>query len=452
VIVPSTRLLALALVGVLPVALSGSQSVAIYVAVLWGAACVMTAAVDALLTPRKTELQWTRTHDQKLSLGVDNVISLTLANMSQRNAVIRVRDVTPRLLIPNGNEAFGRCPPRGTWSFNYRLLPIHRGEYRIGPVAARLRGPLGLAWRQRIWPLGEGVKVYPNLLAVRSYESLARRGLLQEIGLKTVRRYGGGTEFEQLRDYTPDDEFRRINWNATARRHRVISVDYRTERSQNVFLLLDSGRMMSTPIPLNPPLASRGHTTTPPAMTRFDHAVNAGLLLAFVAQQAGDRVGLLSFSDRIVRYLPPRPGRRGFLHVTEALHDLEAARIEPDFGLGLRYLAARHAQRSLVILFTDLMQPESAAELIPPLQFLARRHVVLAVTLRDPDLERLAKLDPNDTTSIYQRAVAQSVLDDRAGVLRELRERGALTLDVAADKISAAAVNKYLEIKARHLL
>lgn len=446
------RLLLIALLGIAPIALAGSQPLAIYVGVFWFTAAAALTAADAFLTPRKNDLQWSRIHDSKLSLGVNNVISLTLSNRSRWNLIFRVRDVTPGLLIPTGNDAAGTCLPRGQWHFEYAVLPVHRGEYTLGPVAARFRGPLGLAWRQRTWALTEPVTVYPNLLAVRSYESLARRGLLQEIGLKLARRYGGGTEFEQLRDYTPDDEYRRINWKATARRHRVISVDYRTERSQNVFLMLDAGRLMSTPVRLDSRRRPPDQKTSAPALTRFDHAVNASLLLAFVAQQAGDRVGLMSFSDRIIRYLPPRPGRRGFLHVTEALHDLEADRIEPDFGLGLRYMAARNTRRSLVILFTDLMQPESAATLIAPLQFLARRHLILAVTLHDPDLEELAKVDPVDTTRIYQRAVALSVLDDREQVLRQMRERGVLTLDVAADKISVEAVNKYLEIKARNLL
>ena len=289
-IVPTPRLLALALFGIVPVALSGSQPLAIYVALLWAAMAISVTIVDALLTPSKRNLDWQRVHDAKLSLGVDNMISLTVTNTSRWNAILRVRDVTAPLLIPSGNRADGQCAPRGQWNFQYRVLPVHRGEYMLGPIAARCRGPLGLGWRERRWSLIERVKVYPNLLAVQSYESLARRGRLEEIGLKVARRFGGGTEFEQLRDYTPDDEYRRINWKATARRHRIVSVDYRTERSQNVFLLLDSGRLMSTPIPIELPGRSAAKRVSSPALTRFDYAVNASLLIAFVAQQAGDRL------------------------------------------------------------------------------------------------------------------------------------------------------------------
>ena len=179
----------------------------------------------------------------------------------------------------------------------------------------------------------------------------------------------------------------------------------------------------------------------PAALTRFDHAVNAALLLSFVAQQTGDRTGVLCFGDQIIRYLPPRPGRRSFLALTHALHDVEPELNEPDYGMALRYLATRNTQRSLLVVFTDVTEPEAAAPLIRAVQPLTRRHLCLVVTMRDPDLVQLANMDPIDTKSVHERAVARVVLDRRERTLRLLRERGVLTLDAVADKISAEAVN-----------
>ncbi len=396
-------------------------------------------------------MTWHRTHDSKLSLGVSNLITLSMRNRSKREAVFQMRDATPPLLVPRGNRRDGRCGPGEDWSIQYRVWPLHRGEYRLGPVTARFRGPLGLAFRQRKWELAEDVKVYPNLLAVRSYETLVRRGQLEEIGVKSARRFGTGTEFEQLRDYTSDDGFRAINWKATARTGHLISTDYRTERSQNVLLVLDAGRVMSTPIPLKMGFEFEAGRA-PAALTRFDYAVNAALLLSFVAQQSGDRVGLLAFGEGISRYLPPKPGRTGFSQIVEGLHALEPQPVEPDYRLGLGYLTRRQGPRSLVILFTDIMESDASGMMTSALLQLARRHLCLTVTLRDPDLEGMAKTIPNNSTEVYRRAVATMVMADRQKALQTLRDRGVLTLDVGADAVSAEAVNRYLEVKARRLL
>jgi uncharacterized protein (DUF58 family) len=449
VFIPTNRLLVFALAGIIPVALTGSTSLSIYVAILWAAVAIGVGVLDGLMTPRRDELQWRREHDAKLYLGAWNRILLHLENRSGRPATFRLRDVTPPVFRVDGSEASGSCRPGSSTTIDYRVMPMHRGAYRLGPLAVRLLGPLGLSWRQRRWPAAEPVKVYPNLLAIRSYESLARRGHLQEIGVRNARRFGGGTEFDQLRDYGPDDDYRRINWKATARTGRVISTVYRTERAQNVVLVLDAGRLMTTPVRPEGVIAGAGPR---PALTRFDHAVNAALLLSFVAQQTGDRTGLLCFGDQIIRYLPPRPGRRSFLSITHAIHDIEPELNEPDYGMALRYLAARNTQRSLVVLFTDVTEPEAASPLIQGVQYLARRHLCLVVTMRDPDLERLATVPPTETKHVYERAVARTVLDNRERTLRLLRDRGVLSLDAIADKISAEAVNRYLEIKARHLL
>jgi uncharacterized protein (DUF58 family) len=187
----------------------------------------------------------------------------------------------------------------------------------------------------------------------------------------------------------------------------------------------------------------------PRALTRLDYAVNASVLLAYVSQQYGDRVGLLAFSDRVTRYVAPAPGRRHFLRITEALYNLEAEPTEADYDEGLGYLAIRNPRRSLAVVFTDIAEPEAAGTLVAHLGHLARRHLPLVVTLRDPGVERLAHLSIKAPDDVYQRAVAQTLLDDREQTLRHLRQRGVLTLDTPADQISPSLINRYLEIKAR---
>ena len=492
-VIPTPRLLLIALFGLVAVVLAATYDRALVVGIAWLIVTAALAVADVTLLPPLARLTWTRDHEPKLSLGAWNPVTLRFDNRSSRPVRLRVRDAVPPELIPEGESGRGACPPAATWQLTYQVRPTHRGDYRFGPVAARYLGPLGLAWRQVSCPLDDEVKVYPDLLAVRHYESLLRRGNLEIAGLHTARRWGSGTEFERLRDYTGDDEFRRINWPATARHHRPIAADYQVERSQSILLVLDTGRLMSTtivpaplrdidslrkrvqhhapgkclpivPAPLDdvvaicnrqpgaPPkeIANRPDDSRDGAtLTRLDYAVNASLLLAFVAQQTGDRVGLLAFADRVARYLPPRPGRRQFLALTDALYNLTAEPIETNYAAGLGYLALRNPHRSLAVVFTDLTESEAVEPLVAHVGHLARRHLVLVVTLRDPAIEALAALPLTTSQNVYERAVARRTLDDRDRTLRTLRQRGVLTLDVAANALSASVINRYLEIKAR---
>ena len=214
--------------------------------------------------------------------------------------------------------------------------------------------------RQHRYPLDAPVKVYPNLLEVRKYELLARRDQLFEIGLKNARRLGEGTEFERLRDYERDDDYRRINWPATARLHKPITTDYQPERSQSVIIMLDAGRLMTAP--LGP-------------LSKLDYAINTTLLLAYVAILRGDRVGLLTFADTVMGYWEPDKGRRQFLAILEALYKVQPQQVEADYMKAGAFLSAQRSKRSLVVLFTDIIDRRQADALVRGFGRLAPRHL-----------------------------------------------------------------------------
>jgi uncharacterized protein (DUF58 family) len=316
----------------------------------------------------------------------------------------------------------------------------------LGPLTVRVLGPLALAWRQHTYHLDDQIKVYPNLQAVRTYERLLHRAHREEMGLRTTRIWGAGTELERLREYTPDDEYRRINWAATAKRHKPIAVDYETERSQNLMLMFDAGRLMATRL-----LAPADEWEPAPRdvqpLTRLDHSLNAALLLANAALQYDDRVSLLAFSDRVLRYVAPGRGRRHVLAALEAMYDLEAETTEVDYAAAFAFLQTRITRRSLIILFTDFLDSESVTPLAGYLARLSKRHLPLLVTLRDPELERLANLPTTSSESVYQRSVAMTLLQDREQLLTELRRNGVLTVDTTAQRLSVSVLNRYLEIK-----
>src|SRR5262249_47127908 len=258
-----------------------------------------------------------RQHEPRLYLGADNEIRLVVENRDRRPVAIRLRDTPPAAFRSSAIFFAGQVDPTGTTSFSYTTRPANRGEFRFDDLTLRWRTPLGLLWRQRTVPADETVPVYPNVLDLQRYDLMARRGMVAEAGLRRARQYGRGTEFESLREYQRDDDYRRINWKATARRHAPISPLYETDRSPRVIIALQLGRMMQTRVG---------------ELSRLDYAVNAALILAYVALARGDRVGLLGFADSVKLYVGARRGREHFYDIIEQLYATRAQTVEPDYA------------------------------------------------------------------------------------------------------------------------
>jgi uncharacterized protein (DUF58 family) len=417
-------------------------------ATAWIAALRPAAAAFVLLAVALLALDWyragdvtrftvTRRHDSKLSLGGQNAVTLCLENSRRRPIFFWLRDEPPDAFEIDTRILWGQVAARGRWQGSYHVRPLRRGDYRFGDLNLRWRGPLGLVVRQGRIPAAGRVKVYPNLLDVRRYDLLLQRNRLQELGLRQARRYGEGTEFERLREYLPDDEYRRIDWKATARRQRPVTIEYQTERSQNVIAVLDVGRMMQSPV---------AH------MAKLDYAVNAVLLLAYVATGKGDKVGLMTFADDVLHFVQPRQGRGQFYRMLDMLYGVAAQPVEPNYRQALSYLALKQRKRSLVVIFTDLSGGISMSQLTSHASMLARRTLPLVVTISDPDVHEAARQRPSDSLAVYRRAAAAQLLDERRIALEQMARHGVLTLDVPANQLSIAVINRYLELKARTLL
>jgi uncharacterized protein (DUF58 family) len=279
------------------------------------------------------------------------------------------------------------------------------------------------------------VKVYPNLLDVRRYDLLLRRNRLQEMGLRHSRLFGEGTEFERLREYLPDDEYRRINWKATARRHRPIH--HRVpDRAQPERRRRDRHR---------PHDAEPGGRDCQARLR-----VNAVLFLAYVATGLGDKVGMLTFADEVGQYVRPHAGRGQFYRMLELLYRVEAAPVEPDYQRALGYLALQQRKRALIVIFTDLSGGASMQALLNHVALLARNSLPLVVTISDPDIHAAARQVPDGSLAVYQRAAATHLLQERQIALESLQRRGVLTLDVPANQLSLAVIDRYLSLK-QHL-
>ncbi len=394
-------------------------------------------ALDWHLAGNIARFQVSRQHDTKLSLGADNPILLSVYNRYRHAVAFWIRDEPPdafRIAVRTLND---RVAAHTRWQGAYHVRPLRRGDYTFGSLNLRWVGPLRLIIRQARIEATEPVKVYPNLLDIRRYDLLLRQNRLQEMGLRHTRIFGEGTEFERLREYLPDDEFRRIEWKATARRNRPVTIEYQTERSQNVIAVLDTGRMMQSPVN---------------QIAKLDYAINAVLLLAYVATGKGDKVGLMTFADEVSTFINPRQGRGQFYRMLESLYAVEAQPIEPDYRRALNYLSLKQRRRALVLIFTDLSGGLSVQSLLGNVAILAQHSLPLVVTISDPDIHAAARQIPSSSQAVYQRAAATQLLDARQIMLDSLRHRGVLTLDVPADQLSTAVINRYLELKGRTLL
>ena len=433
---PRPRLLALLLAAAVPLALGGISGAFLALGIAVIAAAIALAIVDVRATPAPTRVPVARVADPQLSIGVPNRVTLRVTNPFARPLRLLLVDSVPVSFDVDHRRSPLTVAARDAGEVAYAARPHHRGTFSFGDIHLRLRGPLDLIERQGRVAAAGPANVYPDLHEIRRYEVTLRRGLAYDAGQRRARIPGAGTVFERLREYLPDDDPRSISWTATARRGRPITVEYETERQQRILILLDAGRMMSS---------------TLAGLTKLDHAVNTALMLSYVATAKGDEVGLLGFADTVRSYAVPRRGRKQFLRLTEELRRLEVTTTEPDYRAAFEFLRARTARRALVVLFTDLVDDEASRALVAAVTRLAGNNLVLCCLLADPQLAEVASRVPSSTTELYERVVAEDVQEARARALAILRRRGVHTIDVPAERLTVATIQRYLELKSRFL-
>ncbi|MCH9683000.1 MAG: DUF58 domain-containing protein [Deltaproteobacteria bacterium] len=400
------------------------------------AAVIVLALVDAALGA-KGLVTGTRKVRSVLSVGRNNAVTVQLRSSARRSLVVDVTDETFAHAEVDGLPGRVVLAPRGTASMRYQLRPRRRGAYRLGGLTVRHATPLRLWIRQRRLPVYDQVHVYPDVQAVRAYELLARQDRTHAM-VRATRRPGGENEFERLREYSRDDEYRAIDWKATARRQKLIARQYQLERNQTITLALDAGRLM---------------TVQTQGLPLFDHALNAALMLGHVASRGGDRVGMLTFADDIKAALAPTGGRSATARLVRATYDIHAELVESDFGQAFTRLGHQLRQRSLVVVFTQVHDDASADELVRYTRGLLPKHLPLVILLRDTELESMALVRPSDDDPrLFERAAAAELLGWRDRLVRRLRQAGANVLDVEPRQLTVQLVNRYLEIKVRHLL
>lgn len=317
----------------------------------------------------------------------------------------------------------------------YRLALRRRGDRILGPIHVRTLGPWGLAWREVTVDVEERIRVQPGIERLKKERIPGLRPELAVPGLRQMRRYGEGSEFESLRTYQPGDDPRTVDWKATARRREPVVRKYQVERNQTVVLAIDAGRLMREWI------GDR---------ERLDHALAAALLVVERARSYGDRVGLLVFDEEVRLVVPAGPVKLATL--ADALAGVESRLVEPNYPIAFATLRRTFRKRSLVVVFSDLIDASASRALVRGLAGTARHHLPLAVTIRNPDVEDVARSPVGDEEEVYRRAAAEELLDARARALQRMRKSGVQTVDARPGSAAEALVARYSEIKRRGLL
>jgi uncharacterized protein (DUF58 family) len=434
---PQPKLLWAVAIGAALIALAVASPVLGFVAVVYHVGLVLIVARDLALLPPRTGYRVTRLMPEPFSLGEREEVTVVVQNPAAAGLAAQVADHAPDALRPQPREVAGRFDRNGRLELTYRTASPKRGAYRFGPVDLRVSRDDGWWRRQVRLQQPREVAVFPNVVAIKRIQLTLRRGLRAMAGLRRARPPGASTAFAGLRDYVRGDDIRRVSWTATARRDRPVVVEVEAERGQQVMIALDCGRLMTAPAG---------------DLDKLDHAINAALMLTWVAQAYGDRVGLMTFDDEVTGFIKPERGSAQLRRVTEALYAIKAQYVEPDFGHALTHLALRVGRRSMVVLLTDVQDPEASKELVAHCLRLAARHLVLVVAMSDPAVLSARDAPISSSARAYEWAAAEEFVASRRESFELLRRGGVLGLDVVAGSLSPALVERYLELKERALL
>lgn len=421
----------------IPIQMQGATRLSIALVLVPIAALSLIAAIDLISLPSKSRLRASRRMAKVASIAAPHETTLTIENHGARAISIDVSEDAPEHITVEPEHQRVWIPAAKSKIFKQKLVATRRGEYELKSVFLTCRSLLGLWKRKIVLPCQSPLHIYPDIKQIGEYALLARTNRLSQIGVRRTRRIGQDNDFERLREYQQDDNYRHIDWRATARRQKVTVRQFQTDQSQRVVFLLDCGRMMAN---------------THAQLSMLDHALNATLMLSYVALDQGDSVGMLAFSDKIHTFVPPASGRRQMNRLLHAGFNQFPGLVQSRFDQAFLYLSQHCRRRSLVVLVSNVVDQVNADQIQNYLQNLVGAHLPLLVLLRDHRIFDAADNPSPDPSVMYRSAAASQLLLWRNQVLRNAEARGAHTLDLFPEKMTASLVNQYLEIKARHLL
>jgi len=419
------------------VAVGGLIPVVGWIGAVLALCSTVLAIVEAVKLPATEDFAVQRDLPPCMASGASYGVTVAVRSLRRDPVHLLIHEEPPRAMDNDWADAVLNLVPGGVGALTYSVSPRRRGDHSFGDVWIRVGTRIGLVQRILRYPVTGWVRVMPAAVAPGKLPIASYRARERGTGMRAQRWTGAGRQFESLRDYAPDDDFRSVDWKATARRGKLTTREYQMERSQVILLALDLGRTM---------------VGSAAGAVKTDHAINAALSLAQVSAACDDHVGLLTFDAAVRQWLPPRKGRAQLRRLVGALYAADAAKVEADYRGAADHVLRQCRSRSLVVVFTDVWEAGASARLSEELRRIARRHLVLCVGLSDGEVMRQARADPSDRDAVYRQAVALQMLHDRGEAIRHLQARGITVVDSTAERISADLVSRYLEVKRRALL
>jgi len=410
---------------------------------IWDGLFLLLWLQDLVRLPKPAELELQRVWNSPPSLGVRSKVSVELHNFGRRPVFARVTDETSRALRREPPVVELAAPAGGTAGAEYEILPAQRGDLPIGKFFVRYQSALRLAERWAVAETSASVRVLPNLEQAKQQTLYLIRTRQVAMERRRRRLRGLGREFESLREYRAGDEFRNISWTATARRSKLITRVFQVERSQTVWIVLDAGRLLREQI------VSGGSSLR---LSKLDYAVDAALALAQVALHSGDRVGLLAYGREIQQN---QNAGRGAIHLHSLVESLALVHPEPyeaDHGRAAHALLTEQHRRSLIVWITDLAETAGTPDVVEYALQMTRRHLVLFAAVGQPDLNERVARRPESEEEMFRYVAAIEIVQRRELLLRRLRQRGVLAMELMPGALAVSLVNQYLDIKDRSLI
>lgn len=398
---------------------------------------LLVVSADVYFLYRIRGIQAFRQCADRFSNGDENEVSIRVESSYPYPVSLEVIDEIPVVFQKRDVDFRTKLQANEGKTITYRLRPTRRGVYLFGYVRVFVTGRIGLVSRRYTCAEPLDIKVYPSYLMLHQYELLAMSDNLTELGIKRVRRVGHHTEFEQIKEYVKGDDYRTINWKASARRHELMVNVYQDERSQQIYSVIDKGRVMQQ--------AFRG-------MTLLDYAINASLVLSYVAMRKEDKAGIVTFNEHFDSFVPASKAPGQMQTLLENLYSQQTTFGETDFSSLCVHFNKHVSKRSFLVLYTNFSSMGSMNRQLAYLQQLNRQHRLLVVFFEDADMKTYIASPAKDTEGYYRHVIAEKFAFEKRLIVSTLKQNGIYSLLTTPENLSIDVINKYLEMKSRQLL
>lgn len=397
--------------------------------------CVVLIDI-ALMYRLKKGITIERHYPEKLSNGDENEFILILVNLYPHKVKAKILEELPVQFQYRDFKHFLELTPQVPRTLSYTLRPTERGEYTFGACNVLLQY-LGFIQRRFRLEQEYTIPCYPSFIQLRKYSLLATTNRLTEAGVKKIRRIGNTMEFERIRDYVPGDDYRFINWKATAKSKSVMINQYQEEKSQPIYSLLDLGRSMQMPFE---------------GLSLLDYSINSSLVLSNISIIKQDRAGILTFSRKVNTHIPAEKHNKQMQIISESLYRIDTEYEEPEYGRLYTFVRRIINQRSLLFLYTNFETLDAMHRQLPYLKLLNKSHILVVIIFKNTELAEMARTRAESAREIYNQIIAEKLIYEKNLIIHKLRQNGLQTILTEPQNLTLNSINKYLEIKARGLI